>query len=237
MPDAQAVGQRRIDQLAFLRHFLAHRAGPVVEEAQGLHAARQAQQDDADVIDHRQQHLAQDLGLRLDLGHALGGRPGAATGSGARQRAQAAEAVQPGNQPGHRIAIADFQAPGAILDMVAGGEQQGGDARIGIEVERSHDQGHAQGVLQYRFAGTEQLVAVGFARQPGQSTMRPAAASDSPDAIATARRPRHRTAAGNAPRRPWPDYPMRHAPAVLLHRPGMPEYRPRRTHGDIILHP
>jgi hypothetical protein len=158
MPDAQAVGQRCVDQLAFLRHLLAHRAGPVVEEAQGLHAARQAQQDDADVIDHGQQHLAQDLGLRLDSGHAFGRRS-------ARQRAQAAKAVQAGNQSGHRIAIADFQAPGAILDMVAGRKQQGGDAGIGIEVERSDDQGHAQGVLQYRLSGTEQLFAVGFARQ------------------------------------------------------------------------
>jgi hypothetical protein len=35
-----------------------------------------------------------------------------------------------------------------------------------------------------------------------------------PDAIATAWRPRHRIAAGNAPRKPWPDYPTRPAPAV-----------------------
>jgi hypothetical protein len=43
----------------------------VGQVAQGLRAAGQAQQHDADVLRHRQQHLAQHLGLRLDALRAL----------------------------------------------------------------------------------------------------------------------------------------------------------------------
>jgi hypothetical protein len=73
--------------------------------------------------------------------------------------------VQPRHQSGHRIAKADFQPLVAVLDVVAGGEQKGRDARVDIEVQGRHDQRHAEGVLQDRFPGAENLLTIGVARQ------------------------------------------------------------------------
>ena len=68
LPDAEAVGERReeIERLArgLPRAALVVRAD---QEAQRLRALGELDQHDADVLDHRQQHLAQVLGLRVAL--------------------------------------------------------------------------------------------------------------------------------------------------------------------------
>jgi hypothetical protein len=162
LPDAEAVGQRRVDQLAFARHLVAQRPRPVAQKAQGLHPAGQAQHDHADVIHHGEQHLAQDLGLRLHVRHALAA---ARAGCRARQRTQPAQAPEAFDQPGHRVAKADFQSFGGVLKMVAGGKQQGGTAHFGIEVQRGGDQRHADGVLPRRLAAAQQGFTIGRACQ------------------------------------------------------------------------
>ncbi len=67
-PDAEPVGQRRIERQRFARHrdpqLIRLFGGKVT---QGLCTRGQPQEDHADVLDHRQQHLAQYLDLRLHL--------------------------------------------------------------------------------------------------------------------------------------------------------------------------
>ena len=67
-PDAQAVGQRRVEFQRFARHPTRRSSGCACVEAQGLRPAGQAQQHDADVLDHGEQHLAQHFDLRLHFG-------------------------------------------------------------------------------------------------------------------------------------------------------------------------
>ena len=74
-PDAEAVGQRRVEFERLARHLDAQIVLMRRVVAQRLGAAGQAQQHDADVLDHGQQHLAQHFDLRLDLGRMCLRRP------------------------------------------------------------------------------------------------------------------------------------------------------------------
>ena len=77
---AQAVGDGRVDVERFLRDLDAALLRQVVQRPHVVQPVGELDQDDADVIHHRQQHLAEVLGLallarregdRADLGHAL----------------------------------------------------------------------------------------------------------------------------------------------------------------------
>ena len=76
----EAVGDRRVDVARLLRDLDAALLGQVAERPHVVQAVGELDEDDADVVDHRQQHLAEVLGLPLlarrerdgaDLGHAL----------------------------------------------------------------------------------------------------------------------------------------------------------------------
>jgi hypothetical protein len=134
----------------------------VAQVAQGLHPAGQAQHHDADVVHHRQQHLAQDLGLRLHLGHAFAA---ACAGRRAGQRTQAAQALESIHQPRHRVAKADFQPFGRRLDMVAGGKQQGGTTHTRHPDRARWRSAPTQGMLNDRLSRTEDMFAVRLACQ------------------------------------------------------------------------
>ena len=78
MPSRLAIG--RVDVPRLLGHRQAALFGQMVERPHVVEAVGQLHQDDADVVDHREQHLAEVLGLtlfagrkadRADLGHAL----------------------------------------------------------------------------------------------------------------------------------------------------------------------
>ena len=77
---AEAVGDRRVDVERLLRDAHAFVVGHVLQRAHVVQAIGELDEDDADVVDHRQQHLAEVLRLALlgrrerdgaDLGHAL----------------------------------------------------------------------------------------------------------------------------------------------------------------------
>jgi len=72
LPDAEPVGERRKEVLHLAGGLLAQVGVTGDEVAQRLRPLGELDQDDADVLDHRQQHLAQALGLR----GALAGAPG-----------------------------------------------------------------------------------------------------------------------------------------------------------------
>ena len=77
---AEAVGDRRVDVERLLRDAHALVVGHVLQRAHVVQAIGELDEDDADVVDHRQQHLAEVLRLALfgrrkrdgaDLGHAF----------------------------------------------------------------------------------------------------------------------------------------------------------------------
>ena len=77
---AQPVGDRRVDVERLLRRAHAPVLGHVLQRAHVVEAVRELDEDDADVVDHREQHLAEVLDLallaarernRADLGHPL----------------------------------------------------------------------------------------------------------------------------------------------------------------------
>ncbi len=153
LPHSQPVGQRRVDVQALARHLDAGLARQVGVEAQGLGARGQTHQHDADVLDHRQQHLAQHLGLRADLGALeLVGEAG--------EHAQAVELVQAAHQPGDRRAEARPDLLGRIVELFPGREQQRGDPGFGVEAQGGGDQRGAERVRPGRLAGAEDLALV-----------------------------------------------------------------------------
>ena len=77
---AEAVGDRRVDVARLLRDLDAALLGQVAERPHVVQPVGELHEDDADVVDHREQHLAEVLGLPLlarrerngaDLGHPL----------------------------------------------------------------------------------------------------------------------------------------------------------------------
>ena len=65
LPDAEPVGERRVDLHRLLGDAELLVARHRAERAHVVQAVGQLDQDDADVVDHRQEHLAQVLGLLL----------------------------------------------------------------------------------------------------------------------------------------------------------------------------
>ena len=159
-PDAEAVGQRRVEFERLARHLGAQIVLMRRVVAQRLGAAGQSQQHDADVLDHGQQHLAQHLDLRLDLGRiafagleiggdeALGDRP---------QLVQARNAI---DQIGHRLAEPFLDPRDAMFVMSRHREEHCRHARIGIQFQPGNDDRHAQRVRPDALAAAEQGLAV-----------------------------------------------------------------------------
>ena len=132
LPNAQAVGQRR-EQIQRLARGLRRRVGRRIvaadEEAQRLRALGELDQHDADVLDHRQQHLAQVF--RLQIAIFLGDDAGRCA-----NRAHARRADDD---------LCDLGAEGfrECRGIEAGGErcaeQDGGAHRVGVELECGDD--------------------------------------------------------------------------------------------------
>jgi hypothetical protein len=162
VPDADAVGERRVDVEALARHLGALGLRMIGQVAQRLRAAGQAQQHDADVRRHRQQHLAQHLGLRLDALRAL---------VLAGHQLQALQPAQAVDQVCHRHAEFGGQLFRRVVEVVGDGEEQRRQPGIQVQPQRGHHQRHADGVLPGVLAGAEaapraeRLGEVGAARE------------------------------------------------------------------------
>ncbi len=152
LPDAEPVGKRCIDFQAFPRHVLPLGRVLVRVPAQGLRPGGKTDHHDPDVVGHREQHLAQDLCLGLDLGSARRRRPG--------QGAQAFQAMQAGHQFGHRGAETGFQETARIVHAVGHREQQGRQAGVEIQVQRREYQGDRDPMGVGGLAGAQPAVAV-----------------------------------------------------------------------------
>ena len=166
-PDAEAVGQRRVEFERLARHLGAQIVLMRRVVAQRLGAAGEAQQHDADVLDHGQQHLAQYLDLRLDLGRiaiagleiggeeALGDRP---------QLVQARNTV---DQIGYRLAEPFLDPRDAVFVVGRHREEHRRHARISIQFQPGDDHPHAQRVRPDALAAAEQGRAIDLQRVIG----------------------------------------------------------------------
>ena len=128
--DAEAVGQRRVDLQRLARDALLLLARHVLQRAHVVDAIGELDQDDADVARHRQQHLAEVLGLAL-----LARGPG--------DLAQLGHALDQELDLGAEQA-ADVLGGGAgVLDAVV---QQAGADRRHVQAQLGDDAGHAHRV-------------------------------------------------------------------------------------------
>jgi hypothetical protein len=124
------------------------RPGVVGEVAQGLGAGRHTQQHHADVLDHRQQHLAQHFALGADLGCA-------GSGGHAGDDAQAVEAAQPVHQLGPRCRRNGCDLLVRVIEHVAHRKAQGRDAGVRIKAQGCRNQRRAQRMLPHLLLGAE----------------------------------------------------------------------------------
>ena len=158
LADAEAVGQRRVD-LHRLQRLLALLVG--VGERGGAHvvqAVGQLDEDHADVVDHRQDHLAQVLGLLRLLALAALVVPLVLP----VERGGAAQLGDPLDQLGDARA----ELPGelllggaGVLDHVV---QQGGGEGLGVELHLGEDARGGDGVEDVGLAALAPLLGVGL---------------------------------------------------------------------------
>ena len=155
LPHAEPVGERREQVLCFTRGLRARRALVRNQVAQRLRALGELDQDDADVLDHRQQHLAQVF--RLQVAVFLGGDPG-----------RGANRVHP-CRTDHDLrdlgAKGVRECRGIEVGRKRCAEQDGGAHRLGVELERGDDVRRAERAVEPRLAIGRAQIAIASARR------------------------------------------------------------------------
>ena len=124
LPDTEPVGERRIQRQRLARHRDTQLVGFSRIIAQGLGARGQTQQDDANVLDHGQQHLAQHLDLRLHLLGILFATVDRMRDKAARDRSQAVQAGNPVDQLRDAGAEVPLEQRQTMLEQRRHGEKQ-----------------------------------------------------------------------------------------------------------------
>ena len=141
---AEAIGDRRVNVARLLRDAQPALFRQVLQRPHVVQAVGELDQDHADVVDHRQEHLAEALGLPFLTRREL-------------QGAQFGDAL---DDVGHVLPeqFANFRdRVGRVLDDVV--EETGGD-RHGVQAEVGQDVGHLQGVDEVGLAGPPGLALV-----------------------------------------------------------------------------
>ena len=140
----EAVGDGGVDLHGFQTLFPLLHGGLVFHRPHIVQTVANLDEDDPDVIGHGHEHLTQILHLLLFLGDEL-------------DLGQLGHAL---HQVGHRQtkALGHIGVGGAgVLDGVV---EQGGDDRVHIQTQVSHDLGHGQGVDDIRLAAFAELTVV-----------------------------------------------------------------------------
>ena len=155
LPHAETVRERRVDVQRLARHGATRLVRRVREEAQRLRAAREADEHDPDVLDHREEHLAQHLGLRLPGGLLL-----ALRGEPARHDPQAVQLPDAGDERGDRGIELRREPLLGILEVLGHGIEEARRACRAVQPQRREVRGQAQRVIDRRLAGAESPVRV-----------------------------------------------------------------------------
>ena len=145
LPDAQAIGERRVDVERLARVFGALRAGVLGEPAQGLGAAGEAYEHHAHVLGHSEHHLAQRLVL-LERARA-------------RRDAQPVELLDSRREPGDLLAEGLAQ-PLDALQVLRRGEQHSRGAPGAVEPDGGEVRAKAERVRPGRLARGQRLPGV-----------------------------------------------------------------------------
>ena len=151
-PDAKAIGQRRVQVERFAgdgHPQLVRHLGVI---AQRLSTRCETQQNDADIFDCSQQHLAQNLDLRLHFGRILLTAVGGVRHETVGDRPQTIEAENTADEFGRRRAKARGQLRLPLIVVLGQREQQCRHAAIDVQLQSDKDQRHAEGVMPHPFA-------------------------------------------------------------------------------------
>ncbi len=138
---AEAIGDGTVDVARFLRDLDAPLLGQVVQRPHVVQSVGELDQDDADVIDHGQQHLAKILGLPLFARRELDG-------------AELGDALDNVRDVGAEELLDALDRRLRVLDDVV--EQAGGD-RHDVELHVGEEIGHLERVDEVRLPGMADL--------------------------------------------------------------------------------
>ena len=143
--DAEAMREGHEDLLRLSRFFDLLLARHVLERAHVVEAIRELDDDHADVVDHREDHLADGLGLAFGLGVVL----------------EAGEFRDPLDELGDVLAEARFDVLAGDLRVLDGVVEQACGDRLLVEVEVGQDVGHLERVDQVGLTRASGLAPVG----------------------------------------------------------------------------
>ena len=149
LPDPEALRQRRVDLHRLARDALLLLGGQAVQRSHVVEAVGQLDEDDADVLRHREQHLADVLGLLLFV--AMGGE--------ARQLGDAVDEM------GHLGTEALLDVRQAVLGVLRDVVEQRGLDGDRVDPQLGHDLRRGDGMGHVRLAGRADLALV---RRNGQ---------------------------------------------------------------------
>ena len=149
LPDAEPLGQRRVDLHRLAGDALLLVRRQAVQRAHVVEAVGELDEDDPDVLGHRQQHLADVLGLLLLV----------AVGAEARQLRDAVDEL------GDLGAEALLDVGQAVLGVLGDVVQERGLDRDRVDAELGQDLGRGDRVGDVRLAGRAALAGVGLDRQ------------------------------------------------------------------------
>ena len=151
LPYAQPVSQRRKHIQGFTRHFACQLRTAMTQVMHGLRAPGQLYQHGTDILDHRQQHLAQCLRLLVALLRLQ------QVGFHIVQLLNLAHFIDPIHQTAHGASEALRQLLMPVRQMLRAGKQQGGSHCSGILTQLHRYRSRTQGVRQQRLSSHRQL--------------------------------------------------------------------------------
>ena len=157
LPEAQAVGQRRVYVQRLLRDHDAPLLRQRVERSHIVEAVGQLDQHDADVLGHRHQHLADRRGVRQVVFRAALHGPRLRRVGQQLRLGQLGNAVYQGGHYAPELLLQHAVRYVAVLHHVV---QQGGGEGVGVQVQVGQEQRGLQGMLDERLPGQPLLAVV-----------------------------------------------------------------------------
>ena len=162
LPDAQTVGQRRVDLHRLLRHAAALGGRPELERLHVVEPVGKLDEDDADVLGHGQEHLAHVLGPQVLPVELDQGPPVVAVDVQELHLVELGDAV---DQPGDLAAEATLQLRHGHVAVFGDVVAQGRDDGRGIHAQAGQRVGYRERVVDVRLARFSKLGAVRLGRE------------------------------------------------------------------------
>ena len=153
LPDAQPVGQRRVDLHRLLRDAAALGRRPELERPHVVQPVGQLDQHHADVLGHGQEHLAHVLGPQVLAVQRRAGRRRRSTCRNCILSSLVTPSTSRATSRPKRLSSSRHRHAAVFGDVVA----QRGDDRRGVHVQAGQRLGHRQRVVDVRLARLAEL--------------------------------------------------------------------------------